>query len=85
MDKRVSALAYRRQEAYRRLAEIDAHRLRSSGHGLEFIAARAETTRVYVSQWLKETAACDTAPAMPTPQTSSDDDDDGEAGHRHSL
>jgi hypothetical protein len=78
MDKRGSALAYRRQEAYRRLAAIDAGRLRSSGFGLEFIAGRADTTRTFVRQWLEETA-----PATPTPQTSTDDD--YEAGHRSSL
>jgi hypothetical protein len=73
MEKRLSALAYRRQEAYRRLAEIDAYQLWQSGCVIELIAARADTTRVYVRQWLKEAAAPDTAPADPTPQTSADD------------
>ena len=55
-----SAMAHRRQEAYQRLAEIDAHRLRLSGCGLEFIAGRATTTTFMVRRWLREVAARDT-------------------------
>jgi len=54
---RDSAMAYRRQEAYQRLEQIDAHRLRLSGRGIEFIAARAETTAHRVRRWLQEVAA----------------------------
>jgi hypothetical protein len=43
-----SARAYRRQEEYRRLAEIDAQQLWLSGHSLTFIAGRAATTPHFV-------------------------------------
>jgi hypothetical protein len=54
---RGSALAYRRQEAYGRLAEIDAYRLKLAGCALPFIAGRANTTPWLVRRWLREVAA----------------------------
>jgi hypothetical protein len=63
-----SAMAYRRQEAYLRLVEIDAYRLRLAGGGIEFIAGRAATSPHYVRMWLREVAARDLSPAKPTPE-----------------
>jgi hypothetical protein len=42
---RGSALTYRRSEAYKRLVEIDAYRLRLAGWGIISIAGRANTTQ----------------------------------------
>jgi hypothetical protein len=61
---RGSVLAHRRREAYQRLLEIDAHRLRLAGGGIEFIAGRAVTTPYLVRRWLEEAAARDTDPAQ---------------------
>ena len=46
----------RRQEAYGRLAAIDAHRLWTQGCSLYFIAGRADTTIPFVRRWLREGA-----------------------------
>jgi hypothetical protein len=62
-----SARAYRRQEEYQRLEEIDAHRLWSSGYGLLYIAGRADTTPWFVRRWLREVANRATSPAAQPP------------------
>jgi hypothetical protein len=67
---RGSALAYRRQEAYERLAEIDAYRLWVAGRGVTAIAGRANTTPFIVRRWLREVADRVPHPAAPAPQTS---------------
>jgi hypothetical protein len=66
MGSRGSAMAFRRQDAYQRLEAIDAYRLRLAGWGIIAIAARADTTPHFVHRWLKEVAARDTKPAVPT-------------------
>jgi hypothetical protein len=68
MGNRGSVLNSRRQEAYGRLAAIDAYRLRLAGAGIIFIAARADTTPWLVRRWLQEVADRDTDPAAPTPE-----------------
>ena len=54
ISNRGSALAYRRQEAYERLAEIDAYRLLLAGCAVTVIAGRADTTPFIVRRWLRE-------------------------------
>jgi hypothetical protein len=65
MSNRGSARAYRRQEAYERLAEIDAYRLLLAGCAVTFIAGRADTTTFIVRRWLREVVGDVANPAAP--------------------
>jgi hypothetical protein len=70
---RGSALALRRQEAYQRLADIDAYRLILAGGAITNIAGRANTTPWLVRRWLREVAACTTDAAEDDPPTCQSD------------
>jgi hypothetical protein len=58
-DLRGLVLISHRKEAYQRLDEIDARRLKLSGYGLAYIAGRANTTTHHVRRRLNEIAARD--------------------------
>ena len=63
---RGSVVAQRRQEAYQRLASINADRLRLGGYSVIYIAGQADTTEHFVHRWLQEVAGRDTNPAQTT-------------------
>jgi hypothetical protein len=62
-----SVMAYRRQEEFQRLKDIDAYRLWQTGRSIVFIAGRAGTTERFVVRWLREVE--DRLIASPVEQT----------------